>query len=692
MSIKTKLLAVLGVLTFLVAALAGITARQAWSRSQVLQQAIAINHVTDLIGAAENSTALERSQALIALTSFPVSDETRRVVGEQRRKTDAALSAAVRGLDQTFPDTRDWADESTLVAVRTAADVLPGLRKKIDVAFAAKEDPGNESQWYSGFDQLVLAELGAARLISNHLTGDVPTAVLVGFEVKNALWEMMYAFGRERTNVAILIARAQSLTLETLNTTLLLQGEGQRASRVVVNGESYLGQDYRDQSMFTTMAIQGFSLIRREVYREGLSKAQYSVTRQDWQAQSQKVMAELWKLREITSAQIESLVDENRATISHSVFVLAVAFGVALLVVGLGAFSLVFQIARRIAQTANALKRLTQGDDDFVVPHDYRRDEIGTMNAAVEAFQQSLRHSRSLEKTTDDLSTQAEVQRRELLQQVAGDFEKTICRIAEMLENSALQQQDIAREMVFLSGETSEKSSRASSSTEQTAGEVNLITASAEALDRSVETIGVRVEGATGFAAQAVDEVGQTTQLVAELGQAAERITDVIGVIATIADQTNLLALNATIEAARAGEAGRGFSVVASEVKSLAGATARATVQVGDQVRHIQNSSAQAIKAIELITARIKGISGDASVMNQSIEEHSSSARIMLQSVKNAVAGMDEIRGAVADVAQSVSRTGSKSSRVLESASDLLARSEELKSEVAQFMLRLRAA
>ena len=154
-----------------------------------------------------------------------------------------------------------------------------------------------------------------------------------------------------------------------------------------------------------------------------------------------------------------------------------------------------------------------------------------------------------------------------------------------------------------------------------------------------------------------------------KLSEAAQRIGDVISLINEIASQTNLLALNATIEAARAGDAGKGFSVVASEVKSLANQTAQATGEIGGQVTQIQEATRDAVAAIQEIGATITEISEITAAVLFAIEQQDAATQEISRLVQNSSSRTREMSKTITDVHQAAAMTGQSAGSVLEAAS-----------------------
>ena len=135
-----------------------------------------------------------------------------------------------------------------------------------------------------------------------------------------------------------------------------------------------------------------------------------------------------------------------------------------------------------------------------------------------------------------------------------------------------------------------------------------------------------------------------TNDVVLRLGTSSAEIGEVIKVITSIAEQTNLLALNATIEAARAGEAGKGFAVVASEVKDLARKTARSSEKIGRNIATIQSDAQEAVDAIGEITSIIRQINDIQTVVAAAVEEQAATTSEIGRSVGEAAVGLGRHR------------------------------------------------
>ncbi len=367
---------------------------------------------------------------------------------------------------------------------------------------------------------------------------------------------------------------------------------------------------------------------------------------------------------------------------THGVFA-QIFFGLAAAALG-GAVVLAVTrgIARPLAEAADTLEAIADAELQARPPVPASRGEIARLLAATDRLAAVLGERQRRELVHNDLDRTWQASRRvnlsKLARQVEVATEGGIQPIVDGASTLQFKAEDMlaALEIVRAAFDETTQAADGSRALNQAAGQLS------EQVMRAIAEISELVRRGSGLGREAAVRANASRATIDALAKAANQIGDIVTVINQIAEQTNLLALNATIEAARAGEAGRGFSVVASEVKMLATQTGQSTERIGAKVAEIQSTTREVVASLSGVAEAVDQLSDVTQSVSVAIEQQRAATEKFATSARESSAAVSDVAGRMASIADMVERSRATAQDVSSVAVDMQATSQTLCREI----------
>ena len=404
-----------------------------------------------------------------------------------------------------------------------------------------------------------------------------------------------------------------------------------------------------------------------------------------------RVSDQIEKIGLATSVDAKRMMADINQRTADVLFRFLVAMGAAVLFAALLCLYLFRVIREPITKLVSDLEIIADrtNRDSLALTID-RGDEFGPVAQSLQELRAGLDEAAEMEARQKRMEELHKRERQETMERLAKQFEMTVGGVVNSVGDAAGNLTASSSTMSAAADQAGNQAMAVASASEQAAANVQTVASAAEELSSSIQEISRQVADSTRIASDAVEEIEQTTARVQGLTDAANRIGEVVNLITDIAEQTNLLALNATIEAARAGEAGKGFAVVASEVKNLASQTAKATEEISQQVAGIQTATQASATAITGISTTIGRMSEITASVAAAVEEQGAATAEIARNVEQASAGTQDVSSNIQGVTAAVTETTEVSYTISAAASELSTQADSLRKSVDAFLNEVR--
>ncbi|MDG5750154.1 methyl-accepting chemotaxis protein [Qipengyuania sp. XHP0211] len=333
------------------------------------------------------------------------------------------------------------------------------------------------------------------------------------------------------------------------------------------------------------------------------------------------------------------------------------------------------------------MTRLAAGARDIELIGTDRVDEIGDLARALHVFTKS---GHKLDELFAKKQNSEKARKAELLQ-LAANLDSSVGEIAGGVAAASSQLKTTAQGMASTANQATGQAEQVIYSMEQASNGATAAAAASDEFAMSIGEISRQAAHSADLARKATETATGADDTISALATSADQVGAIVELIQSIAKRTNLLALNASIEAARGGEAGRGFAVVASEVKELASQTSRATEEIADQIRDMQNSTGASVGALRSIVDQIRELETTAVSIASAVDQQSVAGQDLARSIDLAARSTEEVSGSITQVRETSLSAGAAASQVLTSAEELELQAEALRAKMQAFTAEVRA-
>ncbi|WIM04957.1 MAG: methyl-accepting chemotaxis protein [Candidatus Nitricoxidivorans perseverans] len=615
-----------------------------WRTYRIMTVTIKANNLADRVIAAAGLQAIERGMTASLLSApGPASEAARARVASLRADGDALWREADTLAGQM--ESESITSESLPLAHRQAAEAharLAAARQRVDASLLKAGRDIQAAEWIPVMTDFINR---AARLRINAFGGSAfpPEITYPNLTAKHSAWLASEYAGLERATVATIINGNAPASPEAMQQLKSFRQTLESSLSNLLFVREAPGTDPRIVAAIAEMEkhfLGSFDEIRRRLYAEmgdspkAADGRHYHLTGQEWFAASTAAIDTIRKVSESYSkAGNDAAQNSARVAVIQTIgyaglflVMVAITFLTTTLLLGK---------VRQLGRLKDSMMEFATGQGDLTRRLDAETmDEVGQTSAAFNQFagklQEIIRETRGV---VFDLS---------------GSAEK-LAAASDRIRNGSHSQREI-------SASTATAVEAVTASIGQVAENAHETLASSREAGELAEEGARIVHGVSDEMAALAGGVADTSRRVEALGERSREIGGIVGVIREIADQTNLLALNAAIEAARAGEQGRGFAVVADEVRKLAERTGAATVDISRTIDTIQGDTRAVVEAMRTSGARVGQGVAMAAQAAQALSKINEGARQTESRVDEIARAMREQSTAGGEIARNVDR------------------------------------